>query len=211
MATLEDILKSANSYLDLEYATPTGTELTTRTDFANQAVMDAAALYRFDEFNDRYVIGHTCASVTLPSNFRELIAVPTEDLGNGSKREFPAIRWSELSEKNSSDYYCYLQGNPSSGFTLVFNGLTTQTTLTILFQRYPSGMATLTDICELPDPEYVRAKVVSYVLQSRSDARFPQAEADAQRRLSNMIGRQMIQAKGGTNRTPNNMSYVIGE
>jgi hypothetical protein len=35
--TLEDILKTSNSFLDLEYALPTGTELITRTDFANQS------------------------------------------------------------------------------------------------------------------------------------------------------------------------------
>jgi hypothetical protein len=58
-------------------------------------------------------------------------------------------------------------------------------------------MATLTDICELPDAEYVKLKLISYVLQSRSDERFPIIDAEANNRLINMIGRSMIQPSGG--------------
>ena len=213
MATLQDILYSVNSFLDLEHELPTGTELATRVNFADQAVKDAASLYRFKEFETiHYPSTSTAASLALPTNFRELSTVPVEYDSSGNPTTFPEVRLEQVADALDQDKdFCYLLGNSMEGHTLVFNGLTNNATLSLQYQRFPSGMATLTDICELPDPEYVKQKVISYVLQSRSDDRFPQIEADAQRRLQNMVGRQMIQPKGGVNRMPTNQNFVMGE
>lgn len=213
MATLQDILYAANSFLDLEHELPTGTELATRVNFADQAVKDAASLYRFKEFETiHYPSTSTAASLTLPSNFRELSSVPVEYDSSGLPKAFPELRLEQVADGYDQDKdFCYLLGNSMEGHTLVFNGLTANATLSLQYQRFPSGLATLTDVVELPDPEYVRAKLISYVLQSRSDDRFPAIEAEAQRRLQNMVGRQMIQPKGGQNRTPTNQKFVIGE
>jgi hypothetical protein len=210
MATLEDILKSSNAYLDLDFALPTGTELTTRVDFANQAIKDACSAYRFREFNEFYFPStSTLASYSMPSNFRELVEAPAV-IENGIYIDYEQIRPEELYTKNSSDNYCYLLGAPGD-YTLVFNNVTANATVSLQYQRYPSGMATLTDICELPDPEYVKMKLVSYVLQSRSDERFPAVEAEANSRLNNMIGRSMLQPTGGVKRIPRGQSYTIGK
>jgi len=187
--------------------------LATRVNFADQAVKDAASIYRFKEFETIYYPStSSLMSISLPSNFRELSSSPIEMNSSGTYKAFPQVRLEEIGENtNSNNDFCYLLGNDMEGHTLVFNGLTANATLSLQYQRYPSGMATLTDICELPDPEYVKQKVISYVLQSRSDDRFPQIEADAQRRLQNMVGRQMVQPKGGVNRTPTNQKFVMGE
>lgn len=206
--TLEDILKTSNSFLDLEYALPTGTELITRTDFANQAIKDACSAYRFREFTQNYTVFASTASIALPSNFRELEESPaTEE--NGIFTSYPQIRPEERFTKNSNDKYSYVLGSPNN-YSLALNGLTSNATLSIQYQRYPSGMATLTDICELPDAEYVKLKLISYVLQSRSDERFPIIDAEANNRLINMIGRSMIQPSGGLKRIPSNQTYQIG-
>ena len=213
MATLSDILYSANSFLDLEYALPTGEELSTRVNFADQAVKDAASIYRFKEFETvHYPSTSTLLSISLPSNFRELSSSPAEMDTSGTYKAFPQVRLEEIADNvNKDNDFCYLLGNKMEGHTLVFNGLTANATLSLQYQRFPSGLATLTDVIELPDPEYVKQKLISYVLQSRSDDRFEIAEADAQRRLLNMVSRQMIQPKGGVNRTPTNQNFVIGE
>jgi len=208
MATLEDILKTSNSYLDLEYALPTGTELITRTDFANQAVRDACSAYRFREFTENYTVLATCATLSLPDNFRELEEAPaTEE--NGIFTSYPQIRPEERFTKESNAKYSYVLGSPNN-YSLALNGLTANATLSIQYQRYPSGMATYSDICELPDAEYVKLKLISYVLQSRSDERFPIIDAEANNRLNNMIGRSMIQPSGGLKRIPSNQTYQIG-
>jgi hypothetical protein len=55
-------------------------------------------------------------------------------------------------------------------------------------------------------------KIISMVLQSRSDERFPQVEANAQRLLGNMIGRNMVTSPGGDNKTrrTGSSAYAIG-
>ena len=213
MATLQDILYSVNSYLDLEFALPAGAELSTRVNFADQAVKDAASLYRFKEFETlHYPSTSTLMSVTLPTNFRELTSSPAVMDSSSTFKAYPQVRLEEIADNiNKDNDFCYLLGNDMEGHTLIFHNLDANATLAIQYQRFPSGLATLTDIVELADPEYVKQKVISYVLQSRSDDRFPQAEADAQRRLQNMVGRQMIQPKGGVNRTPTNQRFVMGE
>lgn len=190
MATLQDILIDANSFLDLTAELPNGDELATRVNLANQAVKDAAAIGNFKEFSTTYAINPSAsASISLPTNFREFETSPQQLNSDGSWTRFDQIGQDEIYDKDTADKYCVLLGNASGGFTAVFNGLTANATVSINYQRFPSGMATLTDICELSDPQYVVAKVESYVLQGRSDDRFPIVEADAQRRLQNMLGR----------------------
>jgi len=189
--TLSQILTDSNAFLDLTAELPTGNELTTRINYANQAVLDAAAVGQFGEFSTVYQVNPSgLASISLPSNFRELETSPQQLTASGIWDRFDEINPGEVYAKDSSDKYCYVLGNSQAGYTAVFNNLTANATLSFNFQRFPSGMATLADICELADPQYVVAKIESYVLQSRSDDRFPIIEADAQRRLQNMLGRE---------------------
>ena len=106
-------------------------------------------------------------------------------------------------------FYSYVLGNPSSGYSLILSGIS-GATVSMLYQRYPTGFSTLTDVCELSDPEYVKQKVISYVLQSRNDDRFLVAERDAQSRLSNMVNRESY-VHGGTNTVSVATQFVIGE
>jgi len=199
MKTLSQILTSANAYLDLDASEPTGTELTTRTNYANQAVMEAGDIAQFPEFQKTYEVRATSATLSLPSGFREFMTAPR--LLNSSMvwEEYPEIRPDERYAKESTDKYCYVLGNPNEGYTAVFNNISSSATLSLTYQRYPSGFATLTDVCELSDPQYVVAKIESLVLQSRRDERFPLKDAEAERRLRNMVGRKSKPPTGGTN------------
>ncbi len=199
MRTLSDILIAVNSYVDLEASLPTGDELTFRTNLANQAVFDAAAIGQFSEFDVVYEVDpSTNATVSLPSDFREFKTNPRQ-LVSGSWVEFEEIDPTSIYDMNSSDKYCYVLGNRSSGYSAIFNGLTANATVSIIMQRYPSGLLTLTDVCELPDPTYVVAQTESYVLQSRGDDRFPYVDSTAQNKLRNMTGRDM-KSPGGQGR-----------
>lgn len=210
--TLQNILIDANAYLDLEAAVPTSTELTTRANYANQSVWDASAVAQFSEFHQIYeVVVSNNASVSLPSNFREFVLAPKQRLG-GSWVDFDEIRPQDRFTKESTDKYCYVVGNPASGYTVVLNGLEANATLSMDFQRYPSGFATLTDVCELPDPTYVTTKIEAYVLESRNNDRFPIVKADANSKLQNMVGREMKTPGGGLNQIPKKGAalYSIG-
>lgn len=196
MATLQDILINANSYLDLDASLPTGDDLTVRIDYAQQAVREWADAYRWKELSTPLTAIATNTTLSL-TNFKELEGVPRDANGN----YYPEIEPSERVNMDSGDKYSYVTGNEAEGFTLTLGGIATLATLSLTYQRQPSNMATLTDVCEVPDDLFVVQKVVSLVLQSRSDERFPQVEADAQRRLVNMIGRNTIRTPGGLNTT----------
>ena len=196
MATLQDILINSNSYLDLAAELPAGDDLDVRIDYAKQAVREWADSYRWKELSTPATIFATLGTVSL-ANFKELEAVPVDYFGN----EYPEIRPADRTQKEVSDRYCYIEGNEAKGYIATFNGLASLATLSITYQRQPSNMATLTDVCEVPDDQFVVNKVVSLVLQSRSDERFPQVEANAQRLLANMIGRNMVTNPGGLNTT----------
>lgn len=197
MRTLQQILIDATAYLDLTAELPTGDDLTVRVNYSQQAVREWGDAYRWKELSTPYTAVATLGTISLPTNFKEFEGKPKDLLGN----YYPEIRPADRVYQESSDKYCYVQGNQSSGFTTTFNALGSLATLSLTYQRQPSNMATLTDICEVPDDLFVVQKVISLVLQSRSDERFPLVDADAQRRLANMIGRNMVTVPGGENRT----------
>jgi len=200
MRTLQQILIDSAAHVDLDAILPTGTELTTRSNYANQLVWDASAIGQFKEFKRVQVEAtYTLASFSLPTNFKEFMVEPHVMLENGTWEEYTEIRPEELYDKETSDKYCYVLGNPAEGYTAIFNNLTANATLSMVYQRYPSGLATLADMCELSDPMYVVTGVNGYVLKSRSDDRFPAVDAEKNQRLQNMLGREMKTPGGGKN------------
>jgi len=203
--TLSQILTDANSTLDLSAALPTGDELTLRKNYANQAVQDGSAVAQFSEFTDTRDVATpaTVTSLTTVSlstqTFREFEQIPT--IMGDPRDQYPQIKAKDRVLMNSADKYCYVLGNPQEGYFAIFNNLSANKTLALTFQRYPSGMGTLTDKCELPDATYVTRKIESYVLYSRGDARFPTANSNAEKVLQNMVGREGKTPGGGINRT----------
>lgn len=197
--TLAQILIDVNAFIDLEATLPTSSELTLRTNYANQAIIDATAVAQLPEFNDIYIVDpSTLASISLPANFNGFTTAPRQ-LVDGAWIAYEEIDPTARYGRSNGDKYCFVLGNAQAGYTAVFNSLTPNATLSIDYQRFPSGFATLSDKCELSDPTYVTSKTESYILQSRSDDRFPIIEAEAQRKLKNMVGRGMKRPGGGTN------------
>lgn len=210
MTTLNQILLDSAATLDLSAALPTGDELTLRSNYANQALNDAAATGMFPEFDTEFSMYATFASsglsVQIPG-FRELKINPRA-LSSGGWIEFPEI----LNEDkyDSTGNYCYVTGNPQSGYSFTFNGLTAGMSLSVIYQRYPSGMPSLSSICELSDATYVTRKIESYVLYSRGDDRFQTAEARANNALLNMTGRKMKSPGGQSTNTKIGFNNPLG-
>ena len=201
MKTLRDILIHANSLLDLEAALPTGTELGLRSSFADRAVWDAAATGQLKEFKRVYetsVTTPSMATISLPTDFREFQEIP-RILNGGAWHEYTEIKPEEKYDKSEDERYCYVLGTPGQ-YNLILNSPLVGTFSTV-YQRFPSGLITLTDKCELPDPMYVVTKVESYVLQGRGDDRFPFINTEAEKRLLNMMGGAMKNPGGGINTT----------
>ena len=148
MRTLNQILIDCNAYLDLDASIPTGTELTTRTNYANQAVWEASAIAQFSEFQNVYEVNVSGnATISLPTGFREFQTAPRLMDSSLDWVIYEEIKPDDRYGKVSTDKYCYVLGNPATGYNAIFNNLTANCTLSITYQRYPSGFATLTNIC----------------------------------------------------------------
>lgn len=210
MKTLSDILIEANATLDLDASSPTGTELTTRANYADQAVWDAAATGQLSEFKREFLTSaSTLATIPLPSDFHELQEDPQIYI-SGGWASWEAIEVEQKFDRSLQDRYCYVMGNPAEGYNLIFNNIVASDQLSIIYQRFPSGLLTLTAVCELSDPQYVVRKIESYVLYSRSDDRFPTAEQRAQTSLSNMVGRGQKGTTGGPRKTGMSFNNPLG-
>lgn len=193
MKTLSQILIDVNSYIDLDAVEPTGADLDVRINYAKQAVEEWAASYRWRQLKQQTTYFATGATITLATNFRQLTYPPR--IGT---TEYPEIMPEERHAYSSADRYCYIVGGVSD-YSMVVNGLTTGgATISFDWQRYPSNFATLSSICEVPDATFVRLRVQSLVLQSRLDSRFQTIDVEAQRVLSNMIGREQNLRPGGS-------------
>ena len=210
--TLNDILLDSASYLDLDASIPTGTELTTRVRFANMALDEWAASSKWRQLKIEYSPSlASFSSIGLP-NFQYLNGAPMEWLSDGVYQEYPETPSENRFYLAQDAHYCYVMGSEGTGFSLHLNGIEVNSTLTIPYIRGVSAMATLTDICEVPDPSFVTQRVIGYVLQARNDERFPIVMAEGNRILRNMITSEQVRLPGGTNTTPKKgvAAYSIG-
>lgn len=207
MATLEDILKDVNNALQDSYSIPTNTDISQRSGYANQAVRDAAETGYFPEFDTHLIVSTSTGtyidygysarwSIPLPANFRELVGGSVYIRSFGRNIEYPVIQLSDALSMKRSDRYACIDFNLRSGARLLINGTSSGATVSLIYQRFPTAMTTLTHVCELRDTEYVVAKTVSYVMQTYGDQRYPTWEAEAGRRLQNAIGRATISKSG---------------
>lgn len=212
MATLSEILQDSSSYLDLDSTLPTGTELTTRIRFANMALSEWGGSSKWRQLKTE-AEGYLGAydSIEIP-NFQYLSGPVVEQIADGIYQEYPEIRPEDRYSKDSSEKYCYIMGSQSTGFFLYPNGLATNATLSIPYVRSPSAMATLTDVCEVPDPNFVTQRIISYVLQARNDERFPIVMSEGNRLLRNMVSAEQLALPGGSYSTPKKgvAAYSIG-
>lgn len=213
MTTLREILERVSSHLDLEVSDlNAGTELTYRANLANQAVLDWAAFYQWRQLKREVSTVASMASLSLPGDFYSFTGKPQVYKSSGVWDAYPEILPEERYSTGESDKYCYVLPDSDSGYTAIFNNIDANASLSYVYQRQPSLMASLANVCEVPDPQYVVLKTVAYVLQGRSDPRFPVINAQANVLLQNMRGRESRVRPGGssTTRRVGASAYRIG-
>lgn len=201
MKTLEDILKASSSILDLSYETPAGDELTTRIGYVNLAVEEACEYAKLPELKKEYIVYATGQTIPLPSDFKELHENPHLYSSSGSWVEYQEIEAEDKYQHSSGEKYCYVLGNRREGFNLFLNNFSGGT-VSILYQKFPEGFATLSDVSELSSVSYLVHRTVYYVLFSRGDDKFPLAKAESEKYLANMVGRRSLTAGGQGKTTP---------
>jgi len=211
MRTLSQILSDSNAYLEKVTEVPTGATLAIRSSYANQSVWRASALAQFPELHTNHVTATTTLASFPLTGYREFMGNPQVLQQTGTWEEWEVVKPMDRYSKLSSDRYCYVLGNPAAGYTAVFNNLTANATLSMDWQRYPTGLLTLTDVCELSDPSYVVAQVNADMLLSFNDERYNVFQTEAKEALTNMIGKQMKSPSGGAGQTKKSgaASYIL--
>lgn len=178
-------------------------DYTLRTSYLNRALNEWAeltdwpTLYR--EYNSLVSTSAGNASISLPSNFRKLANFPLINQSN-STDQYPEVDPVQDQQFGDTDKRCQILGSPRTGYVLRIFGTTLASGASIKVPYYasPQSLVTTTDIADIPNPEYLVQRAVAYIWEGREDPRFPQARAEANRILSNMLERE---------NTPNRASY----
>ncbi len=106
------ILKSVGGLTEQEAVLPTGTDLSVRLQYVNDALGEWADTYTWKDLRTTLAINTSTASVNvvnLPTNFREPLSTlyVFSDTGN-LPTEYPLIDARERFSKFDTDKYCYL-------------------------------------------------------------------------------------------------------
>ena len=201
---LSDILKSVGAIADQDASLPTGSDLTQRIQFANDALAEWADTYTWQDLRTTIYINTTTDSTTsigLPTNFREPMSPIVNFLNTGYKEIYELIPAQDRFNKIPEDKYCYVTGLYGTKALVIPNGLASGASLQFDYMSFPSSLATLTDSVPISATQYMVKKVTALVLQGRGDPRFPSIQNDAQRILSNAIEEQNVPF-GRVNRIP---------
>lgn len=214
--TLESILNDIGAYVDQDTTLPTGVELVTRINFVNQAMTEWEESYQWAQLRvlSNLTFAFSGTSFALPINFKKLMSMPT-DVSQASNNQYTQIRPEDRLSTPSLSKYCFVVGDDARGRALVINPpLASGASITFDYQSYPSSLATLTDISVCPQPNFLVKRAIGYVLESRSDTRFPQVKADADVILEKMIEEENSPSAAQENRIkdwPKVQRFTIGE
>jgi hypothetical protein len=78
-------------------------------------------------------------------------------------------------------------------------------------QSFPTALASLTDQVPMKSADYVVQRIISLVLESRGDSRFPTAKSEADSKLYAMGEAQNARNIGMNNQIKMDKSFIIGE
>jgi hypothetical protein len=215
--TLQEILQGVGAYIDQDTTLPTGTELNVRTSFANRALRDWADAYDWKALRKpgTFTVSLSGTSAALPVDFFRLSS-PIYDLSQpvSKDREYIEIDSTKRFKRQSADKVVWTGGNSLSGNYLGSFGFVNGFTPSYDYQSLPTSMATLSDVCVCPNPNFIIQKTIAYTLEARSDSRFPAAKEDANLELRKLIEAEDTPPGSQDNRIPDwprSTGFVIGE
>lgn len=215
--TLEDILEDIGAYVDQDTTLPTGTELTVRVNLVNQSLRDWADTYDWSQLRQIGTLSVSLSgtSAALPTNFKKLLS-PVYDMSKtvSTDREYVEIDPDERYQRQTSDKVIWTAGDEARGYYVGTYGFTSLFSGVFDYQSVPSSLATLADTAVIQNPNYLVKRTIAYILEARSDARFPLAKQDAELEMRKMVEFKDTPSGAQSNRIPDwprSTGFVIGE
>jgi len=171
------------------------TDYSLRLSYINRAVSEWAEIQNwqtlFKEYNMLVSTSTGNASVVLPTDFRKLAGYPLITLDGTTTKQFPEVLPQE-DNLDKTDERVWILGNPNSSYVLRIFGstLASGASVKVPYWSSPVSLASPADIAPVPDTQYLVQRTVSLIWESREDPRFPQAKAEADRILRNMMEKE---------------------
>ena len=211
--SVTNLLQAVGAYVDQSTDLPTGDELVSRISYLDQSQKEWAGAYDWDVLKRVSGLTYVVSAVSfgLDANFKKLKS-PVQDVTNSYI--YNEIDPQERFGKSETDKYVYILGDTVTGKYIALNpAISSGVSMIYDWLAFPTALATLQDVSACPNSEYLTKRTIAYVLESRSDPRFPQVKAVAQLLLNRMIADQDAGSGGKVNTIPSFMGgrYVIGE
>lgn len=207
--TLETILQRIGAYVDQESATPSGTDLSVRTSYVNQAYDEWANAYEWRSLKTSYSLlaSEALSTIPLPANFSRLES-PIMNWGADGRilpEEYELVEMADRRRYTDSDKYCYIEGNAASGYFLrLTKPIEAGASVVFDYTIKPVELGSVGQKPLIDEPQYLVQKGITSVLEARGDARFPQAKVDAEKLLARMIENENARFSGAKENTVRN-------
>lgn len=181
--TVQNVLQDVAAYVNQDPTLPEDTELQTFVRYIDQSQQEWGEAYDWDMLRRT-----STGQGSLSTYFNKLLS-HIYDVSTNPDTVYPVIKPEERFEKLTTDKYAYIMGDPVAGYTLTVNYASTAS-IHYDWKAFPTALATITDVPTCPSQEYLTKRTIAFVLESRSDTRFPQVRADAQLILNRLIANQ---------------------
>lgn len=154
----------------------------------------------FGEYNMRISTSSGNASVVLPNDFRKLAGYPLITWEGTTTDKFSEVLPQDDAQYLDTDKRAWILGDPGSAYILRIFGVTLVSGASVKVPYYQSvgSLVSPANIAEIPNTDYLVQKTIAYIWEAREDARFPQAKAEAERILANMIEYESVFSRAAT-------------
>ena len=169
------------------------TDYSLRLKYINRALFEWSESWRWQVLYTEYYMNVSTASanasISLPSNFRKLSSYPQIVYDGTNTSLFPEVLPQEDGQYGSTDKRVWILGSPQAGYVLRVLGasLSSGATVRVPYMRSPMSLVSPADLSDIPNPEFLVQRTIAQIWEAREDPRFPQAKAEAQLILQNMI------------------------
>lgn len=160
--------------------------------YANMAQNEWAELYEWPQLYREYNTQTSTASgnvtIAMPANYRKLASYPKITSDGVNTYEFSKIEPTKRGQYLDTDRYVYELSTNSQTYLVVNpSPLVSGASIMIPYWRSIASLASPSDQVECQNADYLTQRIIGYIWEAREDSRFPQAKAEAQRILSNLL------------------------
>lgn len=203
-ASVDDIQGRVASITDLDEDTSaiTSDDYSLRLKYINMAQREWAEIYDWQTLYSEYnvVISTSTgnASVVLPDNFRKLAGYPLITYDGSTTEKFSDVKPQDDNQYRDTDKRVWMLGSPSGGYIMRVFGATlvSGASTKVPYFRSPVSLVSPANIPDCNNTDYLVQRTIAFIWEAAEDARFPQAKAQSEKILQNLIEYENVFGRG---------------